>query len=605
MPGTFRNYVEAVRAGADIAQVVGEVVTLRRAGQSLSGLCPFHHEKTPSFSVNPAKGVYYCFGCGAGGDVFRFVMEYHHVEFAEAVGLIGDRLGIPRPAPAGRQEVEEERQRRRALEALARAAEFFSQRLADPAGEPARAYLERRGLTMATAQQFGLGYAPPGWDGLLRALGPRGVSTEDLLRAGLVVPRTNGEGYYDRFRNRLVFPIRDSAGRVVSFGGRALGDEDPKYLNGPETAIYDKSRTLYRFHDVAAEVRRDGRAIVVEGYFDAISLAAAGVPGVVAVCGTAFGPAHARLVRRLAERVVLLFDGDRAGRQAAHRALGPVLAEGLEVRVAKPPEGLDPDDLARDGGRDAVERCIATAEDLPQFLVGEASRAFDLSSGDGKVKALEAILGQLAQLKSPLARSEAVDRVAERLGIDDDLVRIELRRAARDRQREFKGRVGSRRRGETFREAESLLLRYLGGSAREAPEVADELLAGIPREALSGATRAAVEGWEDARRSGAVLDLRQLAEVVPTESAPDILALAFASGSEPDLEAARGAAAALKEGFLKVRLKRVQDEIQAAADPADHAALILQKLALAREIQGLEAGPSRSARSGDTTEGRP
>lgn len=603
--GTFREYVETVRASADIAQVVGDVVKLRGSGQSLSGLCPFHPEKTPSFSVSRAKGVYYCFGCAAGGDVFRFVMDYHHVDFTEAVGMIGDRIGIPRPAPSTPQEAAEDRQRRRALEALERAQEFFFGRLFGIEGQGARAYLERRGLSAETARSFGLGYAPPGWDNVLRMLASKSYSADDAIRSGLAVARSGGEGAYDRYRDRITFPIRDTAGRVVSFGGRAVGNDEPKYLNGPETTLYDKGRTLFRLGEVTGQLRRENRAIVVEGYFDAIGLAAAGVPGVVAVCGTAFGPAHARLLRRHVEQVVLFFDSDKAGRQAVHRALGPCLAEGLQVRVATNPDGKDPDDLAREGGQAAVDRCLASAVDLPGFLVGEAKRAYDLGSMDGRVKALDMILGHLVHLNSPLARAEAADRVSEGLVIADDLVRTELRRAARARRREVTvaPERAATRPAEALTAAEKQLLRYLVGPAGADPAGADAVAARVPVQVLTPTARAAFEGWLDARRSGIVPDLRALADVVAEANTTDIHALAFAPGPEPDREGAHRAVDALCRVELETRKRDLQERLQTASDPREQADLASRKLAVQREINALGAAAPTGTDPGSALQG--
>jgi len=599
--GAFRDYVETIRATADIAQVVGEVVQLRKAGRSLVGLCPFHHEKTPSFHVDGAKGVFYCFGCGVGGDLFKFVMEYHHVDFAEAARSIGDKLGVPRPAPSrgpGREPAEDNR-RRRAIAALEEAGKFFAQRLEAPEAAEARGYLARRGLPVERARTFGLGLAPPGWDNLLRHLGARGFAVEELLAAGLVVPREGSSGVYDRFRGRIIFPIHDTAGRVVSFGGRALGDETPKYLNGPETEVYDKSRILFRLREAGPEIRREGRAVVVEGYFDAVVLAAVGVPGVVAVCGTAFGQAHARLLRRYAPKVVFFFDGDAAGRKAARRSLGPALAEGLEIRVAAPPDGQDPDDLAREGGADAVRARLDAALDLPAFLVGEAKRDFDVASLDGRVKALEMVLEQILLLESPLARAEAATRIAEGLGIDDDLVRDELRRAARERRRELGAKVYSatQQKARRFSAVEATLIRFLALRPPEQLTEADRVAGEIPLDQLGESARNVVERWIEGRSDGETLDLRRLAELAAGEAATDILSLAFSNEKEPDVEAAEGALAALRGAQLASEMRTVQEEIDRGAPPEELARLLQRKIALARELQKGAAGAASARRS--------
>lgn len=590
---TFRDYVEAVRSSVDIAQVVGEVVSLRKSGRGFSGLCPFHQEKSPSFNVDPVKGLYYCFGCGAGGDAFRFVMQIHNVDFPEAVQLIGDKLGLARPAPRTPREAEQNQHRSRSLKALESGQAFFAQQLEGPVGGPARGYLARRGFSIEAARRFGLGFAPAGWDGLLRHLSSRSFSPQEVGEAGLIVPRSSGSGFYDRFRNRITFPIRDTAGRLVSFGGRAMEGEEPKYLNGPETPLFDKGRTLFRLFEEAQEIRKTGRAIVVEGYFDAVGLALAGIPGVVAVCGTALGPAHARLLRRYAEKVVLFFDGDQAGRRAVRRALAPLLAEGLTIRIATPPEGKDPDDLARDGGPAAVEEVLGRAEDVVQFLVDEARRQYDLTEPEQRVKALEMILGYVVVLNSNLARAEAAARVADGLGIEDQLIRQEIRRAAQQRSREVQADLVAAPSGapRLMTAAEGDLIRFLCGecSGNLPPdlEAAQTLLDRLPPTALGEMAREAVLRWREANRSGRRLDLNQLAEALSGPAASAILALAFAVEPPPDAAAVEKAVAVLEEQELRRQLRQVQEEMTRAGDPTREEELIQRKHDLAKMIQRL------------------
>jgi DNA primase len=592
----FRDYVEAVRDAADIVEVVGDSVTLRKAGNSLVGLCPFHQEKTPSFRVDRDKGLYYCFGCQAGGDVFSFVKTLHGMEFPEAVRLIGDRYGIPRPAARSPQEDRAERSRRTALKLIAAAHEFYRERLYSDEGRAGIEYLGRRGISRQDAELLGLGYAPAAWDRLLRHLSARGAEPAAVADAGLTVRRRQGDGYYDRFRNRLLFPIRDSAGRVVSFGGRALGEEDPKYLNGPETSVYDKGRTLYRLSECASEIRSSGRAVVVEGYFDAAGLAAAGIPGVVAVCGTALGPGHASLLRRYAERVVLLFDGDRAGRHAVRRALGPLLAAGLGVRVAAPPDGLDPDDLVRESGVEAVRTLVESASDLPSFLVEQARLEHDLDSLEGRVAALEMVLEHVAALESRLARAEAIARVAEGLGVEDELVRDELRRAARERRQklgsETLARAARPAAARRLSEAEQGLIRFLfAADGSDAEQVAVQ----IEIEDLGGLAREIVVRWIEERSNGRRPELARLAESARADDRAAILELALSDAPGPDAEQARGCIRSLSERRLRRRMREVQQKIEQSRDQDEAARLLSEKLTLARRIDEL---------SGDRPEAR-
>lgn len=602
-PVGYREYSDSVRAGADIVDVVSEVVSLRKSGRSMTGLCPFHQEKTPSFHVDPVKQVYFCFGCRAGGDVFDFVMALHNVPFPEAVRLLGDKLGIAPPAPRNPAEAEADRRRRRVLEALAEAQAFYTARLFGEGGENARAYLARRGMDEDAARRFGLGFAPPGWDGLLRHLVGKGFQPDDLVQAGLVVPRPSGSGVYDRFRARVTFPIRDSAGRVISFGGRAVGDDEPKYLNGPETAAYDKGRTLFRLYESAQEIRQAERAVVVEGYFDAVSLAAAGVPGAVAVCGTALGPEHVKLLHRWTPRVVLFFDGDSAGRRAAHAALPPLLAAGMSVFVATAPDGLDPDDLVRSRGPEAARATVESAADLPTFLVDEARRNHPVSTLEGKLAALEMVLQHLSNLPNSVARTEIMSKVADGLSIEDALFRQELRRVASERRRELRAPAAAATvRGKRLTHAEEVVVRFLGGRAHAADATDAAALVAALEDAgpglLGELAGALVRRWCDAARRGECWDLRRIAEAAPEEARAEILALAFAPGDEPGAVEVRGALAALQGRVLGRRLREVQDEIEHTADPAVKTRLMLEKVSLAREIQGLDTpGPGVAAGS--------
>lgn len=588
-PSNFREYIEEIRRAADIAEVIGETVKLIRAGNALVGLCPFHQEKTPSFRVSPDKGVFHCFGCQAGGDVFTYVAELHGVGFTEAAALLGERYGIARPRGRAPGEDVTQQRRKKVLEALVQTQRFFEERLWTTEGAQAREYLLSRGLSEEQAKAYGLGWAPEAWDRLLRHLAGRNFSAEELAEAGLVVPRQSG-GFYDRFRGRVTFPIRDTAGRVVSFGGRALGEQTPKYLNGPETRVYDKSRTLFRLSEVAREVRSCGQIVIVEGYFDAIALAAAGIPSVVAVCGTALGPAHADLIRRWADRAVLFFDGDAAGRRAALRGLGVLLQAGIGVRVATPPAGKDPDDLARSGGAPAVEACLGQALDLPDFLVEQAKQEFDTQSLEGRVSAVEMILEHLVLLPSSLARAEAAGRVAAGLGIEDELVLAELKRAARQRRRQFRPPedMASGRSGGAFRVAEAAVIRYLGGPPPEAErEQARQLIEELPLEGLGAPARVAVQRWLAAAQRGESWDLRHIAEAVESSDRKEILALAFSSDAEPKKETFLASLASLREAALKARLKEVQEELDRATDTGQQDRLMAEKFALAQQIRGM------------------
>ena len=396
--------IERIREAAGLVELIGSTVALRKVGQTWKGLCPFHNEKTPSFTVNPDRQAYHCFGCGAGGDCFRFVMETEKLGFVDAVQALAERFGVPLPKPA------EEEQHGRVYAALEEAATFYRRALEDPeAGRAARDYLAGRGFTAATLEAYGLGLAPVGWDALVQRLGPR-FGAAALVEAGLALRRERGEGLYDRFRGRVVVPLRLPTGRVVGFGGRALGDEEPKYLNSPETAVYRKGRFLFGLDRARAAIQARGRAVLVEGYFDVLGLAQAGVEEAVAPCGTALTADQCRLVKRTAPRLLLVFDGDAAGQAAAEKSLLPVVQAGLEAQVAILPAGEDPDTLVRKGGRKAFEEVADAARSPVEFLAGR--------HGEDRAAALRACARLAAAAEDPIVGGLLVEEAARVLAFD-------------------------------------------------------------------------------------------------------------------------------------------------------------------------------------------
>jgi len=363
-----RPVVARVREAADAVQVIGEVVTLRKSGRNWIGLCPFHGEKTPSFSVSREKGTYYCFGCKKGGDVIDFVMEIERLDFAEAVERLADRFGVELPAAS-----EHARKRRDEAEVLRDVMEAAQAHFLRRAGlDRPRAFLERRGVTLEAAADFGLGYAPAEWRALFDELHHK-FSERSMIAAGLVVEGEGGR-CYDRFRDRVTIPIRAIRGNLIAFGGRTVGDDTPKYLNSPETALFAKSQVLYALDRAARAFAKSDRAIVVEGYFDCLALHVAGFTETVATLGTSLSEHHARELARKVPRVVVCFDGDAAGRTAAVSAVRTLLAADLDVAVLLLPEGQDPDDVVRRAGATAFARLVDGALPVGEFLVGQLGR---------------------------------------------------------------------------------------------------------------------------------------------------------------------------------------------------------------------------------------
>jgi len=418
------EWVERVRAASDIVEVISETVPLRRAGRNWTGLCPFHKEKTPSFSVNAERQFFHCFGCKMGGDVFRYVQETEKVGFVEAVELLSRRAGIAIPE----RRPGERGQRGALLETLEDAATAFEQWLGDPtAGAAARAYLERRGILRDTAKAFRLGYSPAGWENLAERLRGR-VTDEVLLAAGLVRKREKGIGVYDYFRDRLMVPLIANGGAVMGFGARAMGDEQPKYLNSPETAVYHKGSFLFALDLARKHVAADGELIMVEGYFDAIALHQAGLPNTVATSGTALTPDQARLAHRVTERVALVYDGDDAGREAMLRSLPVLLAEGLEVAVVGLPDGDDPDTLIRRGGLEAWRERRAAAFDPVGYVREHARRA--AGPGDPRERGLQNVVRIAGSIPDPIRLRLLLERAASEFGVPVAVVTQAVRRRA-------------------------------------------------------------------------------------------------------------------------------------------------------------------------------
>ena len=411
------NVINQVRDRADIAEVVGHHVSLTRAGQNLKGLCPFHQEKSPSFTVSPSRQIFHCFGCGAGGNVFTFLMRITGANFPETVRELGQKLGIdvPESGPsAGPQAAQASR-----LEPLNRAVTaWFQQNLRESAtGATARDYLASRGIQAGTIERFEIGCAPTEWDGLVKALSKQGFSPDDLALAGLTIAREQASGSYDRFRSRVMFPITDLRKRVVGFGGRILGEGNPKYLNSPDTPLFKKGQTLYALDLAREAVARLKTVIVVEGYFDAVALHQAGLTHTVATLGTALTAEHIQVLRRFASKVVLLFDPDPAGVRAALRGLDLFVNSGLGVKVVTLPTGEDPDTYVRKEGPEAFARLEEQAPSLLDFSLEHSLSTAESSTIEGRIRSVDDVLRILQKSEHPIEREERIRVVAERLGI--------------------------------------------------------------------------------------------------------------------------------------------------------------------------------------------
>ena len=445
-----QSFIDDLKAQADIVQVVQDYVPLKTAGSSHKGLCPFHSEKTPSFHVHRDKGFFHCFGCGVGGDVLKFVELQEKLSFQDAVRQLAQRFGLQVPEPDTAHNAAAEAKRETLLTVHEVASEFFRARLADPIGRPAREHLDARDLTNETSERLGLGFAPPTRDGLLKHLRAKGYSDAVLLASGLATAR-EGQPLADRFRNRLVIPIVRDTGSVIAFGARALqADQQPKYLNSPETAIYSKARTLYGLHLSKSAIRKSGYAVLVEGYFDLAQAMQAGVMSVIASCGTAVSEHQVKLLQRFASKVIVSFDPDPAGAGATARSGELLLAAGLQVNVAVLETGEDPDTCIRGhGGSYYVEKLRASQPYLEYLLDREAAQR-DLTRGDHQREFLTKMLQVAARIPDAATRDRFADRLAHTARILEDVVRTEIRKAAMARRTTLDERqVGPRRRIKT------------------------------------------------------------------------------------------------------------------------------------------------------------
>ncbi|HUP00246.1 MAG TPA: DNA primase [Gemmatimonadota bacterium] len=414
MAGIPDRIVDEVRERTDILEIVGEVVQLRKRGRNWVGLCPFHAEKTPSFNVTPDKGMYYCFGCQAGGNAITFVMVHERLAFPEAVRTLAERAGIDIP-----EALDEGPDPDAALHTANRlAAEFYHRNLLEsPEAQAARDYLARRGIGDDVRDEFLLGWAPEAWESLTREAARHGIDPEDLARAGLAVRSERTGGLYDRFRGRLCFPIRSVGGKVVAISGRRLDDGEPKYLNSADTPIFSKGRTLFNLDLARGPIRREGAAIVVEGNFDVLALYRSGFRNVVAPLGTAFTPEQARILKRYTATAYLAYDGDPAGERAAFRAADVLLGAGCGVRIVRLPSGRDPDAWIAEAGAAAFARSLEEAADVIDAKIGIVRERVDLGDVMKKRRAIRRLLESVARVPDPVTRSLYVDRLAAGLQV--------------------------------------------------------------------------------------------------------------------------------------------------------------------------------------------
>ena len=596
-----RNYEaeavrERIREATDIVDLVSEHVQLVKKGRNYSGLCPFHDEKSPSFSVDPDRQFYHCFGCGVGGDVFKFIQEIDRVTFVEAVKFLAERAGVSLPERSGpsREEAAADDELYRANDLAQKY--FHHLLLNDNVGANARTYLQTRGLTGETIERFGLGYAPAKWDGLLSVANRRGLNPQIVERAGLALPQKSGSGHYDRFRDRVTFPIANLFNRTIAFGARALQpDQEPKYLNSPETPIYHKGRVLYGLSIARDAIRRQDAILVVEGYMDLISLAQAGIQHVVATSGTALTEDHGRLLARFARQVVLLFDGDAAGSTAAMRALEVLLGTGLDARVVSLPAEHDPDTFVQAHGPEALIERAENAQSVLDFYLEQLARRHDLSSVEGKGHAVETFKPLLAKLNKPqdaVRRDLLLREVAQRLAVDEQALRHELQASVGHRPASRKGgndppptAVPDPPRHEL--EFIGLLLNFPQFIPTTAKEFAPEALADARTQALC-------RTLFDRHAQGKAIDLGMIISGLEDDALARLAAQCAAQGSdEEQVERQwRDYLLYFQKNALQKRIANARQALAAASDDGEIARISAELVALNQERQAVAAQQS-------------
>ena len=425
-----QNFIDDLKAQTDIVRIVQDSVSLKKSGATYKGLCPFHGEKTPSFHVNSDKGFFHCFGCGVGGDVIKFLELRDKITFPDAVRQLAERSGMTLPDKQDNADPAADAEREALLKMQEVAAEYFREHLADNSGARTKRQLEERGLTTETIKVIGFGFAPGIRDGLTNRLREKGFSQSSMLRSGLVIQKESGL-LYDRFRNRLMIPICREGGSIMAFGGRAIDpNQQPKYLNSPETPIYSKGRTLYGLHLSKQEIRKRKYAVLVEGYFDFAQVLQAGITPAVATCGTALTSYQSRLLRRYTSKVVLNFDADTAGQAAAARSGEMLIADGFQVNIAVLPDREDPDTFIREQGAERYMEILRNSRQYLEFMLDRAAADYDFTSDNQRRKFLNQMLNVAKSIPDAATRDQFADRLAHKARVMEEVVRLEIRKAA-------------------------------------------------------------------------------------------------------------------------------------------------------------------------------
>jgi len=435
--------ISEIKDGCSIVEVISDYISLKKSGVNYKGLCPFHAEKTPSFIVNEEKKIFHCFGCGAGGNVFNFFMKFEHLSFPDAVKEAARRAGISLPLRMVEfKSAEKAEGNAELLKINQSASDYFREILhTSKEGERGRKYLVKRGIDKGIAEEFKLGFAPNRWDGLLTFLSDKGILREDLQRLGLVISREDRKGFYDRFRNRLIFPIADFKGRVIGFGGRAIEAEEPKYMNSPDSSVYTKGYHVYGLHVSLPSIRKTDQAIIVEGYFDFLSMYQHGIKNVVATLGTALTLHQIKLLKRYTKNLIIIFDSDEAGEKAAMRSLPLFLDEGISPQMVLLPAGFDPDTFAQKDNGEVMRGKLREPLSLLDVFFGQVFTANDAYSVKGKLKIIEEVVPMVSRIRDRTERELYIQRVSQRLGVKEEIIFQKMKREDRSERSESTGKT--------------------------------------------------------------------------------------------------------------------------------------------------------------------
>ena len=573
------EFVDQLKQTVSIVDVIGEVVRLKKSGTRYTGLCPFHNEKTPSFSVNPQHQFFKCFGCNEGGDVVSFVMKHEGLSFYEALKSLAERYGIPMPKRPGF--ADDETKLRSAVHRMHELAEVeFKRQLAGNSGAEARRYLTQRGVDRESIESFALGYAPRD-NTVTKLLQRERFSAAELEQSGLVLKRDDGT-FFDRFRNRLMFPIHNESGKPIAFGGRALSDEDqPKYLNSAETKIYRKSTVLYNMHRAKDAIRKEDRVVLVEGYMDVIGVYAAGVHEVIASCGTALTAHQIQAIRRHSNNIIVNFDPDTAGANATERSSQLLLAEGMRMRMVTLEGGLDPDEYCRQHGPEAYHEKVKNAPGYFHWLAERARARFDMRSAEGRYQAFQLLLPAIQSLTDKLERVAVANDVAGYLGVDSALVLDNFRKMAADRA----GSAAPKTR-ETLRHTDRILIAVLLSS----PEHREELFAFINplpslRASAAGKIYEALIALHD---SGSPISYASLNDRLEQRE-QELLASAFLTNDAGGELATQEEAYACVEALITEERERERTTLKTRIKEAERAGDHVQAMTLSAELHRLSA----------------